>query len=281
MKEIDDIKLAIENKNMPELKEMLKDTSILECLIRRDEFDSILYICDHILTNELIGNLFDIIISYCGNNHMNATSIEILKKIKLHSKELALLNKEHIFHICRYDGNIELIKLLYEIEINTDWNEFMIKSCLFSQKGMFDFLIEKFNFNSETINRSLSGAINSECFDACTNDPNQIYIIRELIENMGADVNQNGLGWDYLYLDCFQNVPTAAIYFYTKDFNIDSINNEEFWSEMLEELFDEDEKEHYMNALIDIKNSKIYKDKLIIIFDGLDRPELANLISNK
>ena len=285
MKEIDDIKMTIENNNIPELKEMLKDISVLDRLIEANEFDAMSVICDNIQTNELTEALFYAVISYCGNDYINKTAIKVLEMLKCHS-DVSSLNidfsdVDNIYYVCQYDANVEFLKLFSEIEINTDWNEVMMTSCLFAQKSMFDFLIEKFNFNSETINQSLVNVINSGNFNACSDDPAQIYIIRKLIQNMGADVNQDDSDWGCLYLDCFQNVPFAAKYFYTKKFIFDFINSTDFWASIIKKFDSNIKKQRYINALLDFKNSNLNKDELINIFNDLDRHELANLISNK
>lgn len=285
MQEINNIRLAIKNNNTNELMEILKNEFIIEDLISEDDFGSICFIYKHALSNKLLKNSFDFVVNFCGNNHINNTSIEILKFIisysGLNELELDLLDEE-IYHICKYDGNIELIKLLSESEINVDWEAFMIRSCHFSQYKIFSFLVDKYKFSIDIINQSLSSVINTTCFDSCSDNPEQMAIIQQLIQCMSADVNQEGEEWNYLYLDCFQNVPYAAKYFYTKDFNPSCIDFEEFWIKIIGYMLSKEyKKKHYINALIDIKHCKINIDKLINTFNDLKQSELVNLLSDE
>ena len=114
MQNINNIRLAIKNNNRNELKECLKNEFIIECLINEDDFDSIHFIFKNLLTSELTMELFDSIINYCSSYHINNTAMKILKLIIEHSElkglKLNILNTEKIYQICKYDGNIELIK---------------------------------------------------------------------------------------------------------------------------------------------------------------------------
>ncbi|MGR6837667.1 hypothetical protein ACU5DF_00605 [Aliivibrio wodanis] len=175
--------------------------------------------------------------------------------------------------------NVELIKLLHEAEIESDWDLIFVYSCTFGQRDMVDYIMNNFELPNETINESLEGVITSERFGPFSDDPDQIYIISKLIKSNKVDINIEGPYWNYLYLDCFSYVPAAAKYFYTQEFESRCINSEGFWEELLDDIKTE-KKSIYMDALVDLKNSDVNTDGLISIFKKLNQPDLVTILSN-
>ncbi|MBO2616349.1 hypothetical protein [Shewanella algae] len=191
---------------------------------------------------------------------------------------------EGIFTITQYENSFYVFKKLVENKFPLDHNMFLLMGCRNNQKEYLEFITQHFNVTDEILEQALDQIINSDSFGESSTDATQIYLIKYLLEMLNVNCKLPGTSdHDWLYQECFENVPPAAKYFYTDDFDIAILYDQEYWEYISENyLEDEDYESLYLAALDDIKNSNLDIDfkQMQAIFIDLNMPAAAQIFSH-
>jgi hypothetical protein len=157
------------------------------------------------------------------------------------------------------------------------WDYVLEVCCNYIQQDSIYFVIRNIKISTKAINNAFASLINSDVTNFYHDDPVQNELINLFFSEFNIDVNLKlDTEWEWVYLDCFRNVPSMASKFYTGKFDSAKLNSEEFWEELTASMSNNNEfKKHFTKAFNDLKTSGVDLIDLIETFDRLGHRDLA------
>ena len=183
------------------------------------------------------------------------------------SDNIVIFGDEIYYNLMQYpDESLKVIKTCTELDVKFDYLECFYSSGRYIYDEHFYYLTKCFEFENEDYVEFFENLLIS----SATDRPEYTYtnvatLIKQLITTFDVDVNLNGLGddFDYAAHQCLFCYPYAIKYFFTKQFDVSIIEDEEFWKEFCDVI--EDNVQYYPIAFQQIKESGVKFNDTIMI----------------
>ena len=275
---LESIEEYIANDRIEELRELLS-IRVLVSVICDDRTDLINEIYKLLKTTECIEQkLFTAALesALCINNNCIIDTLRIISKAKA-KQHLEVEDDEYIYQLSRYPNAIYFFESVFDYKINFPWEDVLRFSSFHLNNELVCFVLDNIHFNTDELNLAFVSLLKTnETVPGEDNKTLNELIFRFISE--GADVNlETDTDNGNIYLDCFVYAPTATKFFYTQDFELANLDNDEFWVDFFDD-FDIDDDEYmtnYKQAFYDMKSNGIDVSSLKTKFWDLGYEDLV------